>query len=145
MVRIVKVNADIKSSFKKGVQPLSDEEFSKLEKIVSKTTDFTKEIDFDEDSKVIFVQLLDKVEPRELKYGWAIPCILPDGRYTSFITKDEQEVNDLMELGGNYLAVVGKIVLVLDENDETKFVNIKNYRGCMVIEPKANKKLPKFS
>jgi len=137
MVRIAKVkNVSIKSALK-DLETLTDDEYKKLEKIVNENRDFSKTVPFGENSQVILAKIPDSKGPRKLEVkdgsdAWSIPVILPDGRWTNFVTRDAEEVKAFEAHLGCMVAIVGNLAERVV--DGVTYVNIKPYRGSMIIE-----------
>ena len=131
-------NVKIESGFADvgtGAEPLTDEEYDTLEKIVKRTKTPTDVHDFDDNSSWFIVKLPENKGPEErvMKDGstlMSIPFILSTGKWTNILV--DEEAPEVKACGSHYgckAVIVGNIV----ESKDGEFINIKGYRGMILL------------
>ena len=118
-----------------GVEPLTDEEYDTFEKIVKRTKTPKTVHDFDDTSKWFMAKLPENkvAEERIMPDGNAmmsISFVLADNKWTNILVDpDAPEVEACNAHLGCNVAIVGN----LSESKEGKFINIRGYRGMIIL------------
>jgi U3 small nucleolar ribonucleoprotein component len=118
-----------------GVEPLTDEQYDTLEKIVKRTKTPTAVHDFDDKSKWFLVKIPESknAEERVMNDGTtmlSLAFILPGDKWTNILMPEDAEEVDAWESHkGCKAAIVGNLV----ESKDGQFVNIRGYRGMIIL------------
>ena len=138
MVRVSKVkNVAIKNAVK-SAEPLTDDDYKRLDKMLKSGEDFSEPLAWDEASEVYVGKLPDNKGPQEqtsTKDGsvfYSVQMILPNGSWANFLTRDQDAVAEFESHLGCMVAVVGK--LVEKPGTTGNFKNITSVRGVTIIE-----------
>ena len=137
------VNAKITKTFKEvgtALEPLTDEQYDELEKMVKLIKKADIIVAFDEFSDIILAKIPDNFPPkkREMTDGtvrYSCSFILPDEKWTNLLlAEDAEEVELLPEYAGSTVAIVGKIVTKKNDDDpDNPYRNIRGYRGLIIL------------
>ena len=135
-IKNTKITTAFKDTGMVAVEPLTEDEYDLLEKTVKKTKTPNAVHEFDEMSSWFLAKIPESKSPEErvMKDGttkYSCPLILPeDNKWTSILLDaDSEEVEAWDSYHGCTVAIVGQ----LKESKDGKYINIRGYRGLIIM------------
>lgn len=122
----------------KRTQPLTDEEWDRLDEIIlGFDGENLESVKFDDESDIIWVTFPSKPVIRDVNDTGtkSLAVLKEEGVWSSIVTDNPEDVEWYTNNPGALVGVVGKLIeKTVTKNDETRtYLNIVGYRGFMLV------------